>query len=53
MKKAIALLLVALMGLSLFGCGKSKQEKEMEKMQKEAEKAYQELMDGIKDATKD
>ena len=45
MKKAIALLLVALMGLSLFGCGKSKEEKEIEKAQ--------ELIDSLKDAAKD
>ena len=45
MKKAIALLLVALMGLSLFGC-KSKE-------QKEAEKAAKELLDALNDAAKD
>ena len=46
MKKAIALLLVALMGLTLFGCGKSKEEKELEK-------ALDELGDALQDAAKD
>lgn len=41
MKKAIALLLVAVMGLSLFGC-KSKEERE-------AEAAAKALLDAFKD----
>ena len=49
MKKVIALLLVALMGLTLFGCGKSKEEKEIEK----AKEALEQFSDALQDAAKD